>query len=144
TGSSAWAPIMGVGYYSAVTTWFNGPNNLGPNSLQDDMSVLSNGSNGFGYRVDEAGDNTSSTARLNLTGNTVSGNGIIGRNTDADYYRFTTTGGNVSLSANTIGTGANLDVVLELRRADGSIVSSVAPTNSLNATISANLAAGDY
>lgn len=144
TGNSQWAPIMGVGYYSAVTTWYNGPNNLGANSLQDDMSIISGASNTFGYRADEAGDNTASTTSLSLNGNTVSGSGIVGRNTDQDFYRFSTSGGAVNISASTASVGANLDVVLEIRRADGSLVTSAAPTTSLSATITANLSAGDY
>lgn len=143
-GNTQWAPIMGVGYYSAVTTWYNGPNNLGANSLQDDMAVLSGSSNRFGYRADEAGDSISSTTLLALNGNNVSGSGVIGRNTDQDWYRFSTSGGNVSLSATVAAVGANLDTVLELRRTDGSLVASASPTSSLSATINANLAAGDY
>lgn len=144
SGNSQWAPIMGVGYYSSVTTWFNGPNNLGRNSLQDDMSILSSGANGFGYRADEAGDNITSTATLSINGTTVSGSGIISRNTDSDYYRFSTSGGTVNISASTIAVGANLDTVLEIRRADGTLVTSASPTNSLSASISTTLTAGDY
>lgn len=143
-GNSQWAPIMGVGYYSSVTTWYNGPNNLGPNSLQDDMSILSGGSNGFGYRTDEAADNFQSTTSLSLSGSSVSGNGVIGRNTDQDWYRFSTSGGSVSISATVANVGANLDTVLELRRTDGSLVGAASPTTSLSATVTANLAAGDY
>jgi hypothetical protein len=143
-GNSQWAPIMGVGYYSSVTTWYNGPNNLGPNVLQDDMAVLSSSSNGFGYRVDEAGNSFNSTTSLALDSNSVTGSGVIGRNTDQDWYRFSTSGGSVSVSATVASVGANLDTVLELRRTDGSLVASASPTSSLSATITASLAAGDY
>jgi hypothetical protein len=143
-GNTQWAPIMGVGYYAAVTTWFNGPNNLGRTSFQDEISILSGSSNGFGYRTDEAGNNTSTAATLNVSSNSVSGSGVISQSTDQDYYRFSTSGGNVSITASTIAVGANLDTVLELRRADGTLVTTATPSNSLNATVTANLSAGDY
>jgi hypothetical protein len=144
SGNSQWAPIMGVGYYSAVTTWYNGPSNLGRTSLQDDMSIISGSQNGFGYRTDEAGDNTSTAAILTVAGTTISGSGVIGRNNDQDFYRFSTSGGSVSIVASGIGTGADLDVVLELRRADGSLVTTANPTSSLGASIATTLSAGDY
>ena len=122
SGNSQWAPIMGVGYYAAVTTWYNGPNNLGRSSLQDDMSIIAGNSNGFGYRADEAGDNTTTAATLNLNGSSVTGSGVVSRNNDLDYYRFSTSGGSISISANTVSSGADLDVVLELLARTGRLL----------------------
>ena len=141
SGNSQWAPIMGVGYSSAVTTWHVGPNNLGPNVMQDDMAILTSR---LGWRPDEAGNSTTAAAQLQISGTTVGGIGVISNQTDFDYYKFSTGGGSVTLTANPTLKGANLDVVLELRRADGTLVTSANPTNTMAASMTASLAAGDY
>jgi len=50
-GDANWAPIMGVGYYAASTTWTVGRTSSG--SIQDDLEILSNQSNGFGIKPDQ-------------------------------------------------------------------------------------------
>lgn len=40
TGASGWAPIMGAGYYKAVTQWSKGEY-TGANNLEDDISIIS-------------------------------------------------------------------------------------------------------
>jgi hypothetical protein len=141
-GNSSWAPIMGVGYYSARTTWHNGPTENGPNAFQDDMSILANASNGFGYRADDHGSPPDFATVL--SGNTVNIAGVIEQSGDLDMFRFTTTGGTVNLSVNVAQVGANLDAELRIRTYDGTILAMSDPSNSLNATISTTLAAGTY
>jgi uncharacterized repeat protein (TIGR01451 family) len=143
-GNAQWAPIMGVGYYSQRTTWHNGPNNLGSTSLQDDMAILANSSNGFGYRADDFGSTLALASALANSGGTVNFAGRIGSNTDQDWFEFTTGGGALNLSLNVAQFGANLDSVLELRDASGTILVTANPTNSLGATLTANLTSGTY
>lgn len=143
-GTSALAPIMGVGYYSQRTTWHNGPTDNGPTSYQDDMSILANSSNGFGYRADDFGSSLALASALAATSGNVNFAGRIGATGDQDWFSFTTTGGSLNLTLNVATVGANLDSVLELRNSFGTLLVTANPTNSLNATLSSTLASGTY
>jgi hypothetical protein len=143
-GTAELAPIMGVGYYSQRTTWHNGPTDDGPTAYQDDMAILANGSNGFGYRTDDFGSSLALASGLVANGGVVSMAGLIGSNTDQDWFTFSTDGGAFNLSVNVATLGANLDSVLELRNASGTVIVTANPTNSLSATISTTLASGTY
>lgn len=144
SGTSALAPIMGVGYNSQRTTWHNGATDDGPTAYQDDMAMLANGLNGFGYRTDDFGSSLALASALVGNNGSVSMAGRIGSNTDQDWFTFTTNGGALNLNLNVAQFGANLDSVLELRSATGTVLVTANPTNSLNATISTTLASGTY
>ena len=76
-GDQYWAPLMGaLSYTTAVTTWHNGPSSLGATSLQDDLAILANATNAFGYRVDDRGNTTGSAMALSQSGNAWSGTPI--------------------------------------------------------------------
>lgn len=143
-GNGEWAPIMGVGYYSQRTTWHNGPTSNGPAALQDDMTMLSNFANGFGYRADDFGSTLALASALAAAEGNVQFAGRIGTNTDEDWFSFTTDGGALNLTLNVAQFGANLDSVLELRNASGTILVTANPSNSLGATLTSNLTAGTY
>jgi hypothetical protein len=140
-GNSAWAPIMGVGYYSQRTTWYNGTTDDGPSEYQDDMSILADASNGFGYRADDFGGTQALASALAASVNIA---GRIGTNTDQDWFSFSTTGGTLNLSLNVAQFGANLDSILELRDSAGTLLVSANPTTSLSASLSSTLASGTY
>ena len=55
-----------AGYGSDLCTWYNGTNSNGV--LQDDMAVLANTTNGFGYRSDDVANTTGSARSLNQSG----------------------------------------------------------------------------
>lgn len=143
-GTAAWAPIMGVGYYSTRTTWHNGPTDEGPTAYQDDMSILAGATNGFGYKGDDFGSSLALASALAATAGNVNFAGLIGTNTDQDWFTFTTDGGALNLTVNVAQFGANLDSVLELRDSSGTLIVAANPTNSFNATISTTLSAGTY
>jgi hypothetical protein len=50
---------MGAGYGQNMTLWNSGPNSLGCNSIQNDLTVITNATNGFGYRTDDHTDSYS-------------------------------------------------------------------------------------
>src|SRR5437870_1404559 len=103
-GTAAAAPIMGNSYSSTRGLWWIGTPSSSATATQDDMAVISGSNNGFGYRPDAVGN--SITAALSLGSNTsFTASGIIERTTDADYFSFITTGGDVTLNASTIVTG---------------------------------------
>jgi len=78
TGEIGWAPIMGAGYNQNMTLWNIGPNSIGCSSVQDDLSVITNATNGFGYRTDDHTDvfATATSATFNSSGQAVI-NGVI-------------------------------------------------------------------
>lgn len=144
SGTSTLAPIMGVGYYAARTTWHNGPTDAGPASYQNDVSVLSSSTNGFGLRADDYGDTTAAPSTLIVQSGNVNLKGIIETDRDSDVWKFSTGGGTVRFNLNVAQFGPNLDAALELKKASGQIVASSSPTGSLSASLSATLAAGTY
>lgn len=144
SGTSAWAPVMGVGYNSARTTWHNGTTSNGPSSYQDEMAIIAGSTNGFGYVTDDAGNTQATATVLTVSGGSVSRAGLISTNTDTDVYRFATTGGVVSLNVAVASTGANLDSVVELRNSSGTLIASGNSSTSLNSSLSASVASGTY
>jgi hypothetical protein len=118
--------------------------------LQDDMAVLANTTNGFGYRSDDHGNtNASATALTKGEDNTWKGAGIVGSGTDVDVFSFTvTTQAPYRLAVNGNAVAPNLDIVLELRNADGQVIACANPPdnseNMQNTEIVKNLAPGAY
>jgi hypothetical protein len=49
-GEEGWAPIMGVGYYKKSTRWITGTNTSGCNTLQNDLAIIADSINNFGFR----------------------------------------------------------------------------------------------
>jgi hypothetical protein len=109
SGATGWAPIMGVGYYQPLSQWSKGEY-PGANNNEDDLSIITNSNNGFGYRSDDAGNNALTLNDLSLLGQNPLNNslidirqfGIIERNTDQDWFRFTTGSGAINLTIGSI------------------------------------------
>lgn len=144
SGTSAWAPIMGVSYYADRTTWSKGPTSDSVTSSQDDLSILASSMNGFGYVADDYGGTVATAATLSISSSRVNVNGLIGRNDDRDVFKFATNGGSVSFSLDVAQYGPNLDGVLELQNAAGQILVSSNSAASYDAMLSRTLAAGTY
>lgn len=142
SGETSWAPIMGVGYYQNLTQWSKGEY-AGANNQEDDLAIITT-QNGFGYRADDHGNTDGTADALAVSGSTVTGSGIIEKNTDTDVFSFTTGAGLVDLTINPAARGANLDVLAELYDSNGILVASSNPADSLSSEITANLAAGQY
>jgi hypothetical protein len=143
TGDTGWASIMGVGYNKNLSQWSKGQYTSASNTEDDLQMITSN--NGFGYRVDDAGNTMATAKALTINGAIVSGSGIIERNTDVDYYSFVAGAGTINLNINPFNRGPNLDILAELYSADGTLIASSNPTTLLSATISTTLAtAGIY
>lgn len=144
-GHSGWAPIMGVGYYQTPSQWSRGeyPN---ANNTEDDLSVIANDNNDVGTRADDHGASFASATWLDLSeSGGVSGDGFIGTGDDEDAFRFSTSGGNVTLHIDNVAFNPNLDLMAEILEADGTPVASHDPFSSLDAEFAAlPLPAGDY
>ncbi len=149
--STYWSTIMGVGYYVDVSQWdkgeYTGSNNGGSganyNKGPDDLQVITN-YNGFGYKVDDHGNATLTASALTAVGTTVSGSGLISTRTDVDYFNFNTSGSSVTLNVRPAAIGANLDIEASLYDSSGILVASSNPLQTLDASITTVLAAGQY
>jgi hypothetical protein len=138
-GDSARAPIMGSSYYSARGLWWMGRSSQSGGPIQDDLSILTGGANGWGYRPDDHGGSLS--AATLLTGS--SAVGVIERNGDTDYFSFTTPAAQLNLSVAPAAFGGMLDATLELRNSSGALINSAA-TSSLGESLTVTVPAGSY
>lgn len=148
SGHGSWAPIMGVGYYAAISQWSKGEY-AGANNTQDDFAVA--GSNGLPLRTDDHG-NTSANATA-LTGTPVTATGVISTRTDVDAFTISASAGSATISVVPVATSANVDLKLELRDGTGTLVASDDPASGstngdaatgLGATVTATLGNGTY
>jgi len=140
TGAVGWAPIMGAGYYKKLTQWSKGEY-ANANNKQDDLAVMQ--SYGLPARADDHG-NTIAAATVLPAGTNLAAAGIIERNTDADVFAFTTGAGAITLTVGSTDLGSNLDVLLELRDANGLLVATANPATELFSAINASVPAGTY
>lgn len=146
SGTTGWAPIMGVGYSRNLVQWSRGEYATA-NNVQDDYAVW--GQNGVALRADDHG-NTAATATP-MSG-TVSGGlhaaevqGVIERAADIDVFTIAAGAGNATFVLAPAARAPNLDGVLELRNAAGTLLASANPADALGATIQVVLpAAGTY
>jgi len=151
SGATSWAPIMGVGYYVNVSQWdkgeYFGSNNAGTganyNKGPDDLAVIT-GYNGFSYKTDGAGNSLAGAVPLSVSGTAVSAAGVIERQSDVDYYSFTTGAGSVTFNLAPASLGANLDIKADLYDSTGTLIASSNPVDALNASFNLTLAEGTY
>lgn len=154
TYNSRWGPVMGspvknlsvtvngspeiVRKRADVAQWCKGEY-ANANNPEDDLAIIAGK---LGYIPDEDGNTSGTAAVLAVTGTTVNHPGVITQQTDVDYYRFTTTGGTVTI--NVTSAQPTLDVFLEIFNSTGGVVASANPSPSVNASITTSLGAGLY
>ncbi|MDY6786472.1 MAG: M12 family metallo-peptidase, partial [Cyanobacteriota bacterium] len=141
SGDTGWAPILGNGYYRELTQWSRGEYQDADNQ-EDDLDIIT-GQNGFGYRADDYSDRLNNASTLAMNGDEVETYGIIERNTDYDWFRFTTTG-DIDLDIDAFEPGANLDILARLYDSRGQLIRSSNPTDSLSAGFSTRVNSGQY
>jgi hypothetical protein len=143
SGATAWAPIMGVGYYSELVQWSKGEY-PSANNNEDDLAIIT-GDNGFGYRTDDHGDSLSLSDALAVDVNSaIFDEGVIEQNVDRDFFSFTTTAGAISLNIAPFHTSPNLDILASLYDSTGVLLTTSNPAESLGANINVSLPAGVY
>lgn len=138
------APIMGDSYVADRGVWWRGSSAISARSIQDDISRIARGENGFGYRLDDHGNSSSLATQPAVSNNRFRAAGVIATTKDRDWFSFTTGAGKIRLSADLPAEVNNLDVKLELRDELGRRILSAAPTNSYEAAIESTLRAGKY
>lgn len=142
-GNNLVAPLMGYNYDGARALWWKGTTPMAPNDIQDDMSKLASSSNGFGFRTDDRGNSASTARALSVSASTLTGNGVIEKTSDLDFFSFYTAAGTIRLTASPAAKGGMLDLKLDLYRANGTLLKSV-NTSSLGETMSLSVTAGKY
>jgi len=149
SGLTSWGPIMGLTYGRAMGQWSKGEY-YQANNTEDDLAIMGTK---FGYRYaaepDDRADSNVSATPLTVSGNTLSGTGLIGVTGDADRFSFTTGGGDVSFTVTSYlpGTqtqGSNLDVALELYNGGNTLVASSDVAGTTLSILNSTLGAGTY
>ncbi|MGB2402844.1 MAG: Calx-beta domain-containing protein [Akkermansiaceae bacterium] len=138
SGATGWAPIMGVGYNRSLVQWSKGEYANADNT-EDDLAIIT-GQNGFGYRVDDHGNTTSSATTV--AGSIASG--VIELRTDVDVLAFNTAGGSGTISVTGAAPSSNLDVLLQVYDGSGQLVASSNPADQITASASVSMASGTY
>jgi len=147
-GHGSWAPIMGVGYYKAISQWSKGEY-ADANNKQDDFVVAA--SNGLPLRPDDHGNTTAAASAL--TSSPASVDGVIESATDVDAFVVAAQAGPATFAVSTTPVSANVDLKLTVLDANGTVLGSNDPASGssnydtasgLGASVSLNLAAGTY
>ncbi len=142
SGAAGWAPIMGVSYYQDLTQWSKGEY-LSANNTEDDLAIITS-NNGFSYRTDDHGNNGASATPVSVSTSAVTASGIIERNTDVDWFSFSTDGGAIEISIDPAARVANLDILATLYDASSTLIATSNPLGALNALFQMSLPAGQY
>lgn len=140
TGETSWAPLMGAGYTKNLTQWSRGEYQFA-NNHENDLAIIQ--TLGLEERPDDHGDSRESATFL-AAGSSFAVTGVIGLESDVDMFSFDTAAGEVSLLVSPASLGSNLDVLLQLFRADGSLVATNNGLTNLAAGLSLTLPAGRY
>ena len=146
-GHGSWAPIMGIGYYRAITQWSKGEYS-GATQTQDDFAVMQ--TNGARAVTDDYPDGA--PAPLDTSSPR---HGIISTGMDVDEFAFTVTEPTtITVAATPAPTSPNLDIKLTLLVFGSEIViaeddpasgsSSTDAATGLSAAISTTVPAGSY
>ncbi|MCA9056112.1 MAG: VCBS domain-containing protein, partial [Planctomycetaceae bacterium] len=110
---------------------------------QNDIAVIANATNGFGFRTDDHGDTLGTATPLPAGAPVQNAAGVISQLTDADLFRFQASG-RTTIAVDVDEYVNNLDVQVRLLNSAGALVASADPTNSFDAEIMADLASGTY
>lgn len=137
-GQGNWAPIMGNGYYKAVTQFCKGEY-ANANNTQDQLAIIATY-----LPVSDDHGNTLATASV-LSGPNISDGGTIEARGDVDVFKFNTGAGTITLNVKSPSPAPNLDIKAELLDSNGQVLQTSSPTGTvLSASITATVAAGTY
>ena len=151
SGEIGWAPIMGAAYNRNMSLWNNGPSSLGCSVIQSDLSIITNATNGFGYRTDDHTDNQNSATEgvFDVNGQFTI-NGIVERNDDQDLFKFTMPAfGRLQLNAipynvGSYSAGSDLDLQVEFLDGSFATIGTYNPGNLLSSIVDSFISAGTY
>lgn len=141
-GDTGWGPIMGAPFGRNVTQWSNG-DYAGSTAVQDDLTIITKPINGFGFRPDDHG-NDSSTATAVANDDNVFDWGIITNRDDVDVFEFAVSDGTFDVQIRAFDDRPNLDIEATLTDAQGNVLLTDNPLDGTDASITTSLTAGTY
>ena len=152
TGEIGWAPIMGNSYSKNLSLWHNGTSTAGCNNSQNDLTILANSANGFGYRTDDVGNTTNQSSNVTFNGQTYAVNGFVNSTNDIDVFRVTLAErGRFTMTAipsSVLGAGgfqtSNIDIQVSLLASNGNVINTYNPTTLVQSAIDSILDGGTY
>lgn len=146
-GHGEWCTIMGAGYSDDITQWSKGEY-ANANNTQDDIAIITNTKNGFGFRTDDHGNTqalgTAITENSNKSIIATENSGVIEERTDVDVWLFGTSGGKIDLTINAFHVKPNLDVEAKLYDNNDKLIASSDVSGLFHATFNQTLTAGVY
>jgi hypothetical protein len=139
--ASAWAPIMGLGYYKTIVQFSRGEY-ADANNTEDDFAVAE--SYGLPLRADDYGNSINAATPLpGSNGGTI--DGVIEQQGDEDMFSFTAEAGSFTTAVRPANRSGNADLVLALVNNAGVVLVSSNPINTLDAALSYQITApGTY
>jgi hypothetical protein len=150
TGELSWAPIMGEGYSRNLTTWYNGPSDLGCAEFQNDLDVITSSMNGIVYRSDYQPTSFNSAPLQTFTNNQFTASSIIVRNTDEDMFKFSLSSlhsfqlSAIPFNVGAANAGANLDLKVSLYNSLEHLLNTYTSSSTLSVAVDTILAPGAY
>jgi hypothetical protein len=136
------APIMGNSYTARRGMWWLGTPSTSATTRQDDMSIISSPTNGFGYRADDFGNSLAAASTLTLNGTSLTGAGVVEKTSDSDVFSFTAGAGALTLAVKPTTAGGMLDAKINLQDSNGTVLAS--SDSGLAETLSTTVAQGTY
>jgi hypothetical protein len=150
SGETSWAPIMGVGYYKNLTTWHNGPNSLGCNNIQQDLSIITAATNGVTFMPDDYSETFNRANSASFSNSKFIKTGSITTDTEKDMFKFSLSSSK-RLKLNAIPTnvgsgddGSNLDLQVDLYDGTKTLIKTFNPEEALSISIDTTLNSGTY
>ncbi|MEC9093274.1 MAG: Ig-like domain-containing protein, partial [Planctomycetota bacterium] len=144
SGQTSWGPIMGAPFGKNLVQWSQGDYDGSTNS-EDDLNIITSNRNGFGFRDDDHGDGLGSATPLEVTDDiNVSSWGIIERNTDLDYFSFSSGAGDISIDIAALTVNSSLDVEAKLYDSNGQVMATSNPSGELGASFDLSVDGGTY
>lgn len=150
TGNTGWAPIMGVSYDKALSTWAIGSSADGCSSIQEDIAVILATPNMISLKPDDHGNSYASATNLPTAGNQISSTGLITHKDDIDFFRLQIPVSTqvilqvLPLVAQNNPFGANIDLAMAIYNSSGQLIKRYSPDTDINVSIDTNLNAGSY
>jgi hypothetical protein len=149
-GELSWAPIMGLGYFHNITTWYTGKSAEDCSIIQNDIEIIAGPANNFGLRADDHGGSLPEATPLQFDATGFSIVGMINTEKDQDVFKFTLNKNrNIRLAATPANAdvnngGANLDLQITLLNTQLDTIGCFRKAELLSAAIDTNLTAGTY
>lgn len=144
TGAASWGPLMGAPFNANLVNWSKGEYFGANNTAEDDNAIISATRNHFGFFADDYPNTRTSALLIDNEFGTVDRVGIIGTQTDVDYFKINTFGGPLSITVGPNQPVPSFDAKLDLYDSAGILLATASDVGTLSSTISTTLPRGTY